>query len=163
MGRIKGLGFPAMVFVLLVLGFSPKAFALDSRLADLQTNSAAEEEVKSLVLELQKAHNSYSPQAVLAFYAAGARIMTRKGGQAVLVSKEDYASIVAANMKKMKQGRCVFQFGLPTKFVVRGSKAGMVVPMEYNCTGQQFWDVWVFRFVKTPSGWLIEHRRADKK
>ena len=128
-------------------------------LRDYHGKSADEQEIVKVVLDYQKAYNSYDPMGVLAVHLPGAMIKAglKDDWSEHFVTKEEYAGIVADKLNQRKMYSFKLEFFTPDRMNVEGDSAKLTVPFITYSTLEDYWErgVFDFDFRKTDSGWLI--------
>ena len=133
--------------------------SVNERLRYYHGKSVDEQEIVKLVLDYQKAYNSYDPVGLLAVHLPGAIIKAgvKDDWSEHLVTKEEYAGIVADKLSECKMYSFRLEFFTPKRINSEGNTAELTVPFITYSTSQDYWEKGVFdlEFRKTDSGWLI--------
>jgi hypothetical protein len=151
--------------IMLVASVSPNVAATQStpgvneRLRYYHGKSVNEQEIVKVILDYQKAYNSYDPIGVLAVYLPGAIIKAgvKDDWSEHFVTKEEYAGIVADMLSKRKMYSFILELFEPKGINVEGNTAELIIPFITYSTSEDYWERGVFDLEcrKTDSGWLI--------
>jgi hypothetical protein len=131
----------------------------NERLSYYHGKSADEQKIVKLLLDYQKAYNSYDPMGVLAVHLPGAIIKAglKDDWSEHFVTKEEYASIVAEKLNQRKMYKFSLEFLTPKRINIEGNTAELIVPFITYSNIEDYWERGEFdlEFRKTDSGWLI--------